>query len=123
MKALIVDDSRAVRLLISRILGELGFATFEAENGREALDELERSGRMDLVVVDWNMPVMDGYAFVCAVRSSEKYQGMPLLMVTTETEMDRVVRALEAGVTEYLMKPFSREDMCSKLDILGLQGS
>jgi two-component system chemotaxis response regulator CheY len=73
------------------------------------------------MLVDWNMPVMNGYEFVKAVRSFERFDAIPLMMVTTETEMDRVLAALEAGANEYVMKPFTKEMILDKLAILGLE--
>lgn len=120
MKALIVDDSRAMRLLIGRILGQHDFAVVEVCNGREALDAMERTGPFDLALVDWNMPVMDGLEFVLAVRSDRRFDAMAIMMVTTESEEKQVERAISAGASEYLMKPFSPEIFAAKLVNLGL---
>lgn len=118
MRALIVDDSRAMRLMIGRIMGELGFQTVEASNGREALDHVHAAGVLDVALVDWNMPVMDGYAFLCALRAGNVLPGVPVIMVTTETEMSQVARALAAGASEYVMKPFTRDVLRDKLNLL-----
>lgn len=120
MRVLIVDDSRAIRLMVSRIMGELGFTATEAADGRAALAQLAAGPRPDLVLVDWNMPVMNGLEFVQAVRGMPEYAALPLVMVTTETEMSQVVRALEAGANEYVMKPFSRDVIREKLELLAL---
>ena len=120
MRALIVDDSRAMRMVIGRIVADLGVETLFAGNGKEALAQLEASGRPDFCLVDWNMPEMDGLEFVRAVRASDRWPDVPLLMVTTETEMAQVVRALEAGASEYVMKPFTADILREKLDMLGL---
>jgi two-component system chemotaxis response regulator CheY len=120
VKALIVDDSRAMRLLIARVLEALEFATVEAGNGREALDALACSGPFDVALVDWNMPVMDGLEFVLEVRRDQGFDEMAIVMVTTESEERQVQRAIEAGASEYLMKPFTREAFAQKLSSLGL---
>ncbi|CAN5235245.1 chemotaxis response regulator CheY [soil metagenome] len=121
MRALIVDDSRAVRSMIGRSLTQLGFEIFDAGNGREALQQLERLGPVDVAVVDWNMPEMSGYEFVRAVRADATYKTMRIIMVTSESELSRVTDALAAGADEYLMKPFVVEALRDKLALTGLQ--
>lgn len=120
MKALVVDDSKAMRSILKNLLTGIGFEVTQAGHGRQALEGLKRVGKFDLALVDWNMPEMDGLEFVEAVRADPTYNDMPLMMVTTETEMSRVVRALDAGANEYLMKPFTRELFLEKLAMLGL---
>jgi two-component system, chemotaxis family, chemotaxis protein CheY len=119
MRALIVDDSRAIRSIIKSILKGLGFETLEAGHGREGLDRLQESGPVELAMVDWNMPEMNGFEFVKAVRAEAKFQDMQLVMCTTETDIGDVARALEAGANEYLMKPFNKEAVLEKLALLG----
>ena len=121
MRALIIDDSRAIRLILSRLMDELGIEAEQAENGRAALDILEAGQQFDFALVDWNMPEMNGIEFVQAVRAEARWAGMKLMMVTTETEMAQVVKALEAGANEYVMKPFTREVIAEKLSILGIE--
>ena len=123
MLALVIDDSKTTRMILRRMLKELGFEVEEAENGREALDLLESDFAPNIVLVDWNMPVMDGYQFVKAVRSKPKFNKLVLMMVTTETELDRLTAALEAGIDEYVMKPFTKEVIEEKLEILGFARS
>ena len=120
MKALIVDDSRAIRLILGKMLKTLGFEVTEAENGKVALDTLSAAGPFDLALVDWNMPVMNGLEMVKALRADERFSELRIMMVTTETEHDQVSLALDAGATEYLMKPFSVEAVSQKLALLGL---
>ena len=120
MKALVIDDSKAMRSILKNLLTGVGFEVTQAGHGRQALEGLKRVGKFDIALVDWNMPEMDGLEFVEAVRADPTYNDMPLMMVTTETEMSRVVRALDAGANEYLMKPFTRELLLKKLDMLGL---
>ncbi len=123
MLALVIDDSKTTRMILRRMLKELGFEVEEAENGREALDLLESDFAPNIVLVDWNMPVMDGYQFVKAVRSKPKFNKLVLMMVTTETELDRLTAALEVGIDEYVMKPFTKEVIEEKLEILGFARS
>lgn len=119
-RALVVDDSRALRRILGGMMRELGFEVSEAANGREALLQLHRQGAADIALVDWNMPEMNGLEFVQAVRSDPQFQSLPLMMVTTETEMEQVATALEAGANEYVMKPFDRQVIEEKLVLLGI---
>lgn len=123
MRALIIDDSKAMRSILSRMLRQLEFEVVEAANGKEALDQLKGLGKVDLALVDWNMPEMNGFDFVRAVRAEHIYDGVLLMMVTTETEMENVVRALAAGANEYVMKPFTPEVIMEKLQMFGMTGS
>ena len=119
MKALVVDDSRAMRAILSRHLKELGFEVHEAKSGLDALMVLHKVGGVELAMVDWNMPEMDGFEFLRRVRSESEYDEVRIMMVTTESEMSQVQVALEAGANEYLMKPFDREALLEKLLLLG----
>lgn len=121
-RALVIDDSRTVRLIIGRVLADLGLEVTEAGNGREGLEQLRRAPDVGLVLVDWNMPVMDGLEFVTAVRAHRAYDAVRLVMVTTETEQEQVRRALAAGANEYVMKPFTREILVAKLSLLDVFG-
>ncbi|MFG0290882.1 MAG: response regulator [Rhodopirellula sp. JB044] len=120
MNVLIVDDSRVIRNMIARIMRTFGYETHEAGNGIEGLDQLAKLGEMDLILVDWNMPEMDGLEFIKAVRANADHAHTPMIMVTTESEMDRMALAFMAGVNEYIMKPFTEENIGSKLEILGI---
>lgn len=120
MHALVIDDSSAMRGILKKMLTEVGFEVTSAGDGREALAELRAGGRFDVALVDWNMPELDGYEFIEAVRADHSYDGLLLMMVTSETEISRVAKALEAGANEYVMKPFTREVLIEKLEILGL---
>lgn len=120
MKAIVIDDSRAVRTLLGNILREIGYEVTEAGHGREALERLGEIGRADLALVDWNMPEMDGYEFVRAVRADRANDDLCLIMVTTESEKEKVVGALNAGADGYLIKPFSKSSIIEKLAVLGL---
>jgi len=119
MRALVIDDSKAMRALLGRLLGEIGFSVEEAGNGREGLEHLQAHGAPDVVLVDWNMPEMSGIEFVQAVRANRDYDAVRLIMVTTETEMTRVVKALGAGLDAYVMKPFTKEAVVEQLERIG----
>ena len=121
MKALIIDDSRAMRMLLRRFVSSNGFEVVEAGNGQEALDALTVGPLPDVALIDWNMPVMDGLTFVNSVRARPEYRGITLMMVTTESERTQIVRALAAGAHEYLIKPFTEDALLSKFDLLGLR--
>jgi two-component system, chemotaxis family, chemotaxis protein CheY len=120
MYALIIDDSRAMRSILRRTVTDLGFETLEAGNGQEALDHLEAGRVPDLCLIDWNMPVMDGYTFITKVRANHAWRDITLMMVTTESEHGQIVRALAAGAHEYVIKPFTPDAIAEKLEMLGL---
>ena len=122
MRVLVIDDSKAMRSILGRMLRGIGFEVVEASDGRDALEKLKVAGKVDLALVDWNMPEMNGYEFVQAVRSEHTYDGTLLMMVTTETEMEQVTKALGAGANEYVMKPFTQEVIMEKLQMLGVAG-
>jgi two-component system chemotaxis response regulator CheY len=122
MRVLVIDDSRTVRIIIRQALAEAGLDVIEAANGREGLDQLRAHEDVGLVLVDWNMPEMNGLEFVHAVRGQRSYDAVRIMMVTTETEQEQVVRALNAGANEYLMKPFTKEVLVAKLSLLDAFG-
>jgi two-component system chemotaxis response regulator CheY len=119
MQALVIDDSRAVRLLVSSILREQGFDVCDAAHGQEGLQKLRENAEIRLVLVDWNMPVMDGLEFIQTVRTQREWDDVQIVMVTTETESQQVQRAMSSGANEYVMKPFTREVLVAKLSLLG----
>ncbi len=119
MQALVIDDSRAVRLLVGNILREQGFQVFVAGHGQEGLEQLHENPEISLILVDWNMPVMDGLEFIQAVRQQRAWDSVTIVMVTTETESEQVQRAITAGANEYVMKPFTAEVLVAKLSLLG----
>ena len=120
MLALVLDDSRAMRLILRRIMAECGFDVVEAGDGQQALDTVNAGPLPDIALIDWNMPVMNGLEFVQAVRAEPAYRAMTLMMVTTESEHGQIVRALAAGAHEYVLKPFTPEAITDKLSLLGL---
>jgi two-component system chemotaxis response regulator CheY len=120
MRALIVDDSRFVRGFLRGLLEQKGIECVEAADGRAGLEKLNGDLAFDIALLDWNMPVMDGYQMLTAMRA-QGYSDTKVLMVTTEAENDFILRALDAGADEYLMKPFDDEALSEKLAMLGLQ--
>ena len=123
MHALVVDDSKTIRAILTAYLQKLGFDVTVAVNGREALDRLHAMAKADVVLVDWNMPEMDGISFVRAVRANDEYAALPLMMVTTNVEISNVAEALDAGANEYIMKPFTMDILREKLELLGFQAA
>jgi two-component system, chemotaxis family, chemotaxis protein CheY len=122
-KALVVDDSRAIRMILCGILQELSYEVHSAGDGSEALRYLEDTKPdIELMLVDWNMPGLNGLEFVRRVRELPRYASSALMMVTTETEIEHMVMALEAGANEYVMKPFTTEIISGKLRLMGLGG-
>lgn len=122
-KALVLDDSRVMRGILTKILIARGFQTVQACNGLEALEVMERDGTaICLVLADWNMPVMNGLEFVKAFRTQARFAHIPVMMVTSETDTEQVVEALTAGANEYIMKPFTADIMDAKLQLLRLGG-
>ncbi len=120
-RALVIDDSRTIRSILSKKLLHLGFKVSAAENGQLALDILHETPLISLALVDWNMPVMNGLEFVKAVRAEKAYDNLTIVMVTTETETSQMVAALEAGANDYIMKPFTDEIIVERLMLLGIQ--
>lgn len=119
MRALVVDDSSAMRSILKMVLAQAGFEVAEAKNGKDALWALENIGCGDIALVDWNMPEMGGLEFVRAVRADDRYGTMKIMMVTTETDLGQVREALDCGADEYVMKPFTRDSILAKLSLLG----
>ncbi|HWD21181.1 MAG TPA: response regulator [Verrucomicrobiae bacterium] len=123
MKMLVVDDAKAMRTLLTYLSQEMGFATTEAADGREALETLVQNDPrepFDVALVDWDMPRMNGLELVQAVRCNRDFANVKILMVTTQNSMERVALALEAGADDFLMKPVTQEMLAEKLQILGL---
>ena len=113
MKILVVDDSATMRRIVLRTLSEMGFKdVVEAEDGQKALDAVDRGG-IELIITDWNMPIMSGLEFVTELRT--KNATVPVLMVTTNASSQDVVQALKAGVSHYVVKPFTAETLKEKV--------
>jgi two-component system chemotaxis response regulator CheY len=120
-KALIVDDSKTIRTILGRILKELGYEVCEASNGKEALKVMEsEKAAVSLVLADWNMPEMNGFELLKHLRQDPDLASLKVVMVTTETELDHMVSALEAGANEYVMKPFTKDILREKLEMVGI---
>ncbi|MDX8396813.1 MAG: response regulator [Mariprofundaceae bacterium] len=122
-KVLVVDDAKVVRISLGRILLSLGFDVLEAGDGQQAVEQMKEHGDdVVLILLDWNMPVMNGYDFLVELRSGPKYGSKPaVIMVTTETGMPSMLKALAAGADEYIMKPFDKDTITDKLDIIGIE--
>ncbi|HXN46074.1 MAG TPA: response regulator [Bryobacteraceae bacterium] len=120
-KALIADDSRAVRMILAKTLKEIGYEVCEAANGRQALEVMEvEKGAVTLVLADWNMPEVNGLELLQRLRQDPALSSLVVIMVTTETELDQMVTALEAGANEYVMKPFTKDILVEKLQLVGI---
>jgi len=120
MKALVVEDSSIIRKILCQYLQKMNIEAVEACNGQEALDRLKEMSPPDLVLVDWNMPVMTGIQFIEAVRQLKIYDPLPLIMVTTNSEVEFCGAAMDAGANLYIQKPCTLEALREKLDLLGL---
>jgi len=119
MRALVIDDSSAMRALLRRLLRDFGFEVAEAPDVSSALTSLEPGRLPQLALVDWNLPGGSGIEFVRAVRVDSARTGMRIMMITTEVGPEQVRTALDAGAQEYLMKPFTRESFRDKLALMG----
>ena len=116
MKILVVDDMSTMRRIVKNIMKQLGFANVEeAENGQDALDKL-RAETFGFVISDWNMPVMTGIDLLRAIRADEKLKALPVLMVTAEAQKENLIEAIQAGVSNYIVKPFSAEVIQEKMN-------
>ena len=117
MKALVVDDSLVVRTIITSGIESMGFEAVHAGNGQEALDILSKqASEFQLVLLDWNMPVMNGYEAVQQIKSNDAYSHLCIVMISTESEDEKIDQALAAGANGYLAKPFSEEELAEKIN-------
>lgn len=117
-KVLIVDDSKAIREIEKKYLEELGFEVLEAGNGKEALKVLEENPDIKLILLDWHMPVMNGYEFLLKLRANPTWSDIKVMMVTRENQQKSIIDAIMAGANEYLMKPFDKEMLKVKIKYL-----
>ncbi|MEP6932832.1 MAG: chemotaxis response regulator CheY [Nitrospirota bacterium] len=116
MKILVVDDMSTMRRIVKNIMKQLGFANVEeAENGQDALDKL-RQESFGFVISDWNMPVMTGIELLRAIRADDKLKAIPVLMVTAEAQKENLIEAIQAGVSNYIVKPFTAEILQEKMN-------
>jgi two-component system chemotaxis response regulator CheY len=120
MHALVVDDSKWMRMLVGNFLKEIGIEVSYAGDGQEALDWLSQNHQVDLMLVDWNMPVMGGLELVQAVRANFLLREVRIMMVTSENSLNTVAQALAVGANEFVMKPFTREVLLEKLALMGI---
>ena len=119
--ALVIDDSRAMRMILGRMLNRFGYEVCSAANGREALNMIGgQSLDLSVILVDWYMPEMNGLEFVKAIRSDPRFGDVPLLIVLTDSEIDQIHPALAAGADEYVLKPFTDQAIAEKLRLLGV---
>lgn len=119
MRALVVDDSSTMRAVLRIALKKRSFEVMEAKNGVDALNVLDKAEPVDLMLLDWNMPEMDGFDLLQRLRQDQKYNATRIMMVTTETSLPDMTSALNAGADEYVMKPFTPDVISAKLDQLG----
>jgi len=117
---LLVDDSRVVRKVSRKIMEPLGFEVAEAEDGQVALDYCTSQAMPDVILLDWNMPVMNGLEFLRALRQANGGDGPVVIFCTTENDLQHIQQAMEAGANEYIMKPFDEEIVKGKLEQLDL---
>ena len=115
MKILSVDDSAIIRKIIRSGVELLDFELLEAADGMEALEILAQAQDVGLILLDWNMPGMDGMNFLLKVKKSESFPDIPIMMVTTESEKENIIKAIQAGAINYLVKPFTIEELMKKV--------
>ncbi len=116
MKALVVDDSSMLRMLVTNLLSKAGYKVTQAEDGQIGLDVVSNMGSPDLVVLDWNMPVLDGYGFLCKFREDEANIGSKVILLTTEGQKEKIVKALGAGADDYVTKPFELDALLETIE-------
>ena len=116
LKVLVVDDMMSMRNIVKRALLSIGYRDIhDASNGEEALEKI-KSGGFGLVLSDWNMPVMSGLELLRTIRADSAFQTLPVLMITAEVKMENIMEAIQAGVSDYLVKPFSEQALQEKLE-------
>lgn len=116
---LIVDDSNVIRKVARRILEDMNFIIDEAEDGEQALSKC-RHNMPDAILLDWNMPVMDGLEFLIALRQEKNGKTPKVVFCTTENDVAHIMRAMRSGANEYIMKPFDKEIVEAKFNEIGL---
>lgn len=114
-RILSVDDSAIIRKIIKSAVEALKYELLEAADGEEAISILKKEGNIKLILLDWNMPGMNGYDFLKLAKSDSSFKNIPIMMVTTESEKENIIMAVKAGVTNYLVKPFNTEELIKKI--------
>lgn len=117
MRVMIIDDSKVILSMVEGMLKEQGHSALKALNGREAIDLFKAGEKVDIILLDWNMPVVNGPEFLEAVRN-EKLTDAPILMMTSENKMEYITKAISLGAKEYIMKPFTEDILFSKIDMV-----
>jgi two-component system, chemotaxis family, chemotaxis protein CheY len=116
MKVIVADDSRVMRSIIEKVVQSIGHEAIQASNGKEVLDLLDRQGaEIDLILLDWNMPVMNGLEVLSRMQEKKSHRRIPVLMVSTESEATKREQALKEGARGYLSKPFTSEELTSEI--------
>jgi two-component system chemotaxis response regulator CheY len=115
MKVLVVDDSEIMRRILRQQMASFKAEVVEAGDGRQALDALGADGDYDLVLLDWNMPELDGFSTLEQVKANPAIAHIPVIMVTTEAEKNSVIKAIRAGAASYVVKPFDPETLVHKV--------
>ncbi len=116
MRVLSVDDSKTIRQTVQNMVEVIGVEFFEAENGVEGIKMLEKlDGKIDLIMLDWEMPEMDGFEFLKTVKADKRFRAIPVIMLTTISQKEKVIDAIRAGAKQYITKPFSSEDLLTKM--------
>ena len=121
-KVLVIDDSKLARLELKKTLNALEFEVIEASDGLIGLEMIKEEPLPDLILLDWNMPNMNGLEFLLKIKKDTNYSKIPIIMSTVENEMPKILKVLEAGADEFVMKPFEKEELKNKLRIIGLLG-
>lgn len=114
-KILSVDDSATIRKIIRSAVEVMKYELVEASDGEEAFSKLYAEEDIKLILLDWNMPGMNGYEFLKAAKSNNSFKSIPIMMVTTESEKENIIKAVKAGVANYLVKPFNTEELIKKI--------
>ena len=113
---LVVGDVVSARKIVMRLLGKLGIKNVsEAANGKDALETLKKKGGVNLIISDWSMPEMDGMQLLASVRANGIYLKLPFILITSSADREEVLRAFNAGVTDYMVKPFNADTIARKL--------
>jgi two-component system chemotaxis response regulator CheY len=121
MRALLIDDSRVTRMVLGRIVKDLGFEVAEAEDGRQGLEELRQQAPIAVALIDGHMPGMDGWEVMRAVRADPAFSGVRMLLISGEQKQEEFQRALDAGADGYLVKPFTRDGLAEEFRRIGLR--